>query len=81
MMTQVVPETPLLVDARTAAKLLNVSQRTLYSLLQQGQIPSVKLQGRRLFSVPALSKWIEERLSTDPPIPRRRKKARGQQTK
>jgi len=54
--------TPLLVDERTAAKLLGVSQRTLFTLRSAGQIPHVKLRGRVLYSPPALSKMIEEKI-------------------
>lgn len=91
MNQQAAPQTPLLVDARQAARLLGVSPRTLYSLLSEKAIPSVRLRGRRLFSPEALARWVQERLSADPPISRRRKdgqqdspsaqrgKARGQQ--
>jgi excisionase family DNA binding protein len=48
----------LLVNERTAAQMLSVSARTLWTLRQQGKIPYVKLGGRVLYSPATLAEWI-----------------------
>jgi hypothetical protein len=53
---------PLLVDAATAARMLSVSERTLYTLTQpRGPIPTVPLPGCprvRRYSISWLESWI-----------------------
>jgi len=53
----------LLVDARTAAQMLSVSQRTLYSLTTpRGEIPVIKLAGRSLrYAVDDLRAFVDSR--------------------
>jgi excisionase family DNA binding protein len=53
----------LLVDEPTAAKLLGVSARTLFSMRQRGEIPFVRVSFRVLYSPAALVAWIEARQS------------------
>jgi len=50
----------LLVDAKQAAAMLNISTRLLYDLLKAG-LPSVKVRGRRLFRPESLMAWISEK--------------------
>jgi len=62
MMHKVETGTPsqLLLNARQAAAMLNISTRMLYTLLRQG-LPSVKLGGRRLFRPESLAAWVAQR--------------------
>lgn len=47
----------LLVDLREAAKLLSVSPRHLHGLARTGEVPSIVVGRRRLFSPAALAAW------------------------
>lgn len=49
---------PITVGARRAAEMLDISERTVAELVSREEIPSIKLGGRRLFSVEALKAWI-----------------------
>ncbi len=52
---------PLLLTTRQAAKMLTISERTLYTLTKSGQIPAVKLGVRGLRYDPRdLLAWIEQ---------------------
>lgn len=56
----------LLVDAREAARLLSLSERTLWSLSQpRGPIPVVRVPGLRAvrYSLTALAEWIAQQQS------------------
>ncbi len=55
---EVVPLRPILVDRRTMAGLLSVSERTLQSITQTGAFPCVRLGGRVLYSPAAAQDWI-----------------------
>ncbi len=51
---------PLLLTARQAAKLLNISERTLYARTQDGSITVVRIGDRGIRYDPAdLRAWIE----------------------
>jgi hypothetical protein len=50
---------PLLVDRREAGRLLGVSPGTIDNLRLRGELPSVKLLGRRLYEVADLRRLIE----------------------
>lgn len=52
---------PLLVDRREAARLLGVSPGTIDNLRTRGDLPSLKLQTRRLFDVADLRRLIDAR--------------------
>ena len=55
----------LLVDARSAAAMLGIGQRFLWSLTASGDIPSVRLSKRAVrYSVQDLEAWIAARSST-----------------
>jgi excisionase family DNA binding protein len=49
---------PITVGALAASKLLGLSERSIAELVSRDEIPSIKLGGRRLFSVEALKAWI-----------------------
>ena len=44
-----------------AAKLTRYSEQTIRLKVMQGNIPSIKLGGKRLFNKEELLKWIEEK--------------------
>lgn len=52
---------PLLVDRREAGRLLGVSPGTIDNMRNAGELPSVKLRGRRLFDVDDLRRLIAAR--------------------
>lgn len=56
---------PLLLRIDEASKLLNVSRSTLYKLIAQGVVPSIRLGGGSL-RVPreVLQNWLNEQLTT-----------------
>ena len=59
---------PLLVRARDAAKALALSERTLWTLAQRGEIPRV-LAGRAVLYDPAdLRAWIEKKKTKNTPV-------------
>lgn len=51
----------LLVGGREAARLLGMSQRSI----ERHGLPSIRIGGRRLYSVDALRAWIAERLAAE----------------
>ena len=51
----------LAVSVAEAAAMLGVSRGTLYPLLMAGVIPSATIKSRRVVSVAALSRWLDER--------------------
>ena len=51
----------LLVDERTAAKLLGISDRHLFTKRTAGEVPFMKIGCRILYSPTALAAWIAER--------------------
>jgi excisionase family DNA binding protein len=52
---------PLLLSAKQAAKSLGVSERTLFTLATDGDLPSVKIGRRRLYSAVSLAQWVAEK--------------------
>lgn len=51
---------PLLVDMVTAAKMLGISRTTIWSMANSGELPSVKIRRRRMFSPSTLREWIAQ---------------------
>ena len=45
----------------TTAKLIGISDRKLWEMVDHGEVPHVKLGGRLVFRVATLDKWLEER--------------------
>lgn len=57
------PNIKLLIDAREAARMLAISERTLWSWsAPRGSVPVVRLPGSRSvrYSVAALERWIKQ---------------------
>lgn len=68
--------TPLLMSAPDAARLLSISERTLWGLTHpRGPIRAVRLDGRVLYSPTALSAFVADREAN--PIEPRKRAARG----
>jgi excisionase family DNA binding protein len=57
--------TPLLVAASDAARLLCVSQRTLWTLAKNGDVRSVKIGRRRLYDPSDLAQFIDRQKTPD----------------
>ncbi len=51
----------LLVDERTAAAMLGVAPRTLWSLADSGELPCVRIGRRKLYSRDTLRRFIAQR--------------------
>lgn len=49
-----------LLNAKETAGYLSISRSKLYQLLEAGKIESLKIDGRRLFDVYDLDKWVEQ---------------------
>lgn len=55
----------LLITFREAARILSVSEKTLWTLTKRGAIPAVRVGVRNVrYSVAALERWIEEQEPT-----------------
>jgi excisionase family DNA binding protein len=52
--------TKRLLDAKAAAQYLSISRTKLYAWAQEGKIPSVRIDSKRLFDVLMLDKFVEE---------------------
>ena len=55
------PIKPLLISEREAAALLGVSERTLFNMRKDGQIPFQRMRGRIMYRVSAMEEWLRER--------------------
>ncbi len=51
----------LLISEREAAEILGVSERTMFNMRQDEQVPFIRLRTRIMYSPAALAKWIESR--------------------
>jgi excisionase family DNA binding protein len=47
-------------DVKQAARILGISPRTLYPLAERGEVPSIKVGGRRLFRPAELRAYLEK---------------------
>lgn len=54
------PIEPMLLNTRQAAQLLNISERTVFSLIKEGKLPSVKIGRCLRFSVADLAAFIAQ---------------------
>jgi len=52
---------PLLVDSKTAARMLAISPRTLWAMQKSGELPVVRIRRSIRFDVKDLEAWIEGR--------------------
>jgi len=56
---ELTPE-PILLNTRQTAKLLNISERTVFTLIKEGKLPSVKIGRCLRFSVADLEAFITQ---------------------
>ena len=61
--------TPILVTLRQAAAMLAISERTLYTLIKDGQIPTVRLERAVRIRVADLEGWVAAKVSPFVPGP------------
>ncbi len=59
------PVPRLLLDPRQAAAALNMSERSLWTLTKSGELPSLKLNRLRRYSIAELERWIASKLETE----------------
>ncbi len=52
------PIAPLALNEKQAAKALGISERTLLTLRQDGDVPFKKVRGRILYPVSQLQDWL-----------------------
>ena len=52
---------PLVVSASEGARALGISRASIYTLLSSGELPSLKVAGRRLIPVEALRDFVAQR--------------------
>ena len=55
------PALKLLLTEQEAAKALGISRRTLWTLRNNGQIPSIRIGKCVRYSVDSLKQWIDQR--------------------
>ena len=52
----------LLIPPRDAARMMSISERNLWTLTKNGEIPAIRVGVRSVrYSIAALEKWIAER--------------------
>jgi excisionase family DNA binding protein len=56
-------QTPLLLSLKQAAQALSLSERTVWTMVQTGDLPHLRVGRRLLFSRAALEAWIEKQQS------------------
>lgn len=54
---------PVAVSIQNAARLLGISDRTLYDMTNMEGFPAFKIGNRTLISVEGLREWVRERVS------------------
>ena len=52
---------PLVLNAKQAARALGISERLLWTLMKAGEIPHVRIAQRVVFPVRKLEAWLAER--------------------
>lgn len=61
MLRRPIEQQPLLVSCREAAQMLGISQRTLWTLTDRGELPRVKFGQTVRYSVDDLREFIERK--------------------
>lgn len=56
--------TPLAITVRQAAKLLNTSEKTVYTLVRQTDFPKIMIGSKPLIPTDALRHWLEANIGT-----------------
>lgn len=59
MTAEILQMEPLAVSSNEAARLLNISRPTLYTLLNREDFPSFRIGNRVLISVSVLKEWVD----------------------
>lgn len=59
--TESTGEQPLAITKREAARLLSISERTLFQLVADGEIPVVRLKRKLLFRLADLESWLRSK--------------------
>ncbi len=54
-----------LLDAKTTARIMAISEKTLWKRTKEGVIPHIRIGNRVLYSIVQLDQWIQEQ--TQPP--------------
>jgi excisionase family DNA binding protein len=54
---------PIMIGQREASRVLGMSERTISKMIGDDEIPTLKIGGRRLFSVEALKAWIAAKVA------------------
>jgi len=49
-----------LLDAKTTARILSISEKTLWKRTKEGVIPHIRNGNRVLYSIAQLDRWIQE---------------------
>lgn len=57
------PPSKLLVDSAEAADMLSLSERKVKAMIQEGVLPSIKIDRCRRISVASIIQWIEAKES------------------
>lgn len=57
---------PLALNTREAAEALRISQRKLWGMTKRGEIPHVRLNGRIVYPVREIERWLGERATGGP---------------
>ncbi len=55
-------QTPMLFDVKQTARLLNVSERSVWSLIRRQELGSIQIGSRRLVPPQMIERFIAERL-------------------
>ena len=61
------PIEPLLVRVEEAARILSLSRSTIYEMMDNGELPSVRWGAARRIPMAALRAWVEHRVMHDTP--------------
>jgi excisionase family DNA binding protein len=59
-----------LLTAKEVASLLRVSLQTLYKMLEQGQIPAVRVGSQWRFDGDRIKVWLEQQVAPEPAVVR-----------
>lgn len=54
----------LLLSSKEAAKLLSISERTLFTITSAGQLPCIRIMGAKRYSRSDLERFIEQQRTT-----------------
>lgn len=60
---------PLVLNVREAAKLLSISERTLFTITKRGEMPAVRIGSRVLYDPADLANYVQRRKATASPAP------------